>query len=121
MKHYSDEVVRACISNLLCMLDDALGTEMHWYGQTPDWYVCASMVACDIEDNEGEATAMILALAEQNKPKPQHRWEYCAFCEHEVVICGTCGNNSCNGGYGTVGDKDCPDCPSAYELYAKGK
>ena len=52
--------------------------------------------------------------------KIRHSWEYCDHCGHDVVICGRCGNNTCNGGYGTVNEKDCPDCPSAYNLYLKG-
>ena len=46
-----------------------------------------------------------------------HKWAYCDLCEHDVVLCGTCGNNTCNGGYGEVEGKECEDCPSAYELY----
>lgn len=42
------------------------------------------------------------------------------MCEHDVVICGKCGNNTCNGGYGTVEGKECTECESAYELYMKG-
>ena len=38
---------------------------------------------------------------------------YCGFCETFVVVCGTCGNNSCNGGTGY--DGECPDCWLAYE------
>ena len=60
MKNYDDEVVSALISNLLARLDSCYGESMHWYGQTPDWYVCAAMVSCDIEDNKGEAAEMIL-------------------------------------------------------------
>lgn len=33
-----------------------------------------------------------------------------------MIVCGKCGNNCCNGGYGVVDGKECPDCPSAYEL-----
>jgi hypothetical protein len=41
---------------------------------------------------------------------------YCDHCEREVVICGKCGNNSCNGGYGKLPDgTPCDQCPSAYE------
>lgn len=64
MKNYTDETVSACINNLLARLDSCYGEGMHWYGQTPDWYVCAAMVACDIEDPKGEARRMIL---EENK------------------------------------------------------
>lgn len=58
--------------------------------------------------------------------KPKHHWEYCDHCEGWVVMCGTCGNNCCNGGYGEVMGPDpdilitCPDCPSAYELQKQG-
>ena len=50
-----------------------------------------------------------------------HYWAYCTMCEHNVVICGKCGNNCCNGGYGTVCGADCTACPSAYKLYTKGE
>ena len=43
------------------------------------------------------------------------------MCEHDVVICGKCGNNTCNGGYGSVAGVICDACPSAYNLYFKGK
>jgi hypothetical protein len=46
-----------------------------------------------------------------------HRVEYCSHCERGMVVCGKCGNNTCNGGYGTLPDgKDCDACPSAYEM-----
>ncbi len=67
MKNYTDEVVAACISNLLARLDEVYGEGMHWYGQTPDWYVCAAMVSCDIEDTHGEAANFILREAEGRK------------------------------------------------------
>ncbi len=43
----------------------AYGEGMHWYGQTPDWYMCAAMVSYDIEDNADEASAFIMAEAEE--------------------------------------------------------
>jgi len=58
---------------------------------------------------------------------PNHYWAFCDHCDTAVVICGTCGNNCCNGGYGEVMGSEphttmvCPDCPSAYELQDKGK
>jgi hypothetical protein len=48
-----------------------------------------------------------------------HTWEFCKFCMEDTVICGTCRNNCCNGGHGTVDGKDCPDCPSAYAMQRK--
>lgn len=60
MKNYSDETVSKCISMLLARLDEAYGVGMHWRGQTPDWYVCATMVSCDIKDPRGKAAEMIL-------------------------------------------------------------
>ena len=47
----------------------------------------------------------------------EHFWSHCDLCDHEVVICGKCGNNTCNGGYGEVAGKKCNACPSAYDLY----
>lgn len=35
-----------------------------------------------------------------------------------MVLCGTCGNNCCNAGYGKGPDGEwgtCPDCPGAYD------
>ena len=49
----------------------------------------------------------------------KHTWEYCDLCGHDIVICGKCGNNTCNGGYGTVDGKECDACESAYQLYMK--
>jgi len=45
-----------------------------------------------------------------------HTWSYCPLCKYTMVICGTCGNNTCNGGYGTINNLPCPDCESAHEL-----
>ena len=50
-----------------------------------------------------------------------NRKEYCDHCEHDTIICGKCGNNTCNGGYGTVNGEQCDQCPSAYEEYQKLK
>ena len=47
----------------------------------------------------------------------EHKWEYCELCEHDVVICGKCGNNTCNGGHGKVDGKECDACESAYAVY----
>lgn len=55
----------------------------------------------------------------------KHRWEYCDHCETMIVICGFCGNNCCNGGYGEILDSEsstkieCPHCASAYDLQDK--
>ncbi len=54
-----------------------------------------------------------------------HYWSYCAHCETETVICGRCGNNCCNGGYGEeIGPEpgttmQCRACSSAYEMQAE--
>jgi hypothetical protein len=47
-------------------------------------------------------------------------WEFCDHCERDVLICGTCGNNCCNGGHGEVDGKPCSDCNAAYAEQAKG-
>ncbi len=40
---------------------------------------------------------------------------YCTLCKRDVVLCGVCGNNTCNGGYGEINGSRCKNCPSAYE------
>lgn len=50
----------------------------------------------------------------------EHKWAECQMCG-PMVVCGTCGNNCCNGGYGTLPDgTQCPDCESAYQMQDKG-
>lgn len=44
----------------------------------------------------------------------EHHWETCAMCG-PMVVCGKCGNNCCNGGYGLIDGKECGACPSAYD------
>lgn len=49
-----------------------------------------------------------------------HFWGTCEMCG-PMVICGKCGNNSCNGGYGTLPDgSKCDACPSAYDMQDRG-
>jgi hypothetical protein len=51
-----------------------------------------------------------------------HRWIFCTHCRDFAVICGTCGNNACNGGEGTLDDgSPCRDCVSAYALQDSGE
>lgn len=47
----------------------------------------------------------------------KHYKSYCKLCKVQIVICGTCGNNTCNGGHGTINGKECPDCESAYDIF----
>jgi hypothetical protein len=44
-----------------------------------------------------------------------HKWSYCDLCECHITLCGTCGNNVCNGGAGEVDGEPCPDCESSYQ------
>lgn len=51
----------------------------------------------------------------------EHHWSICFMCG-PVVICGACGNNCCNGTYGTAPGGlhgSCTYCPSAYEMQDK--
>jgi hypothetical protein len=54
-----------------------------------------------------------------------HFWSICEMCG-PMVVCGKCGNNCCNGGYGEIIGPEknadgeiimiqCDACPSAYE------
>lgn len=48
-----------------------------------------------------------------------HRWEMCPICG-PMVVCGKCGNNACNSGYGTLPDGSlCDECPGAYEMQCR--
>lgn len=49
-----------------------------------------------------------------------HRWDDCGLCGR-MVRCGKCGNNSCNGGYGSVDGVTCTACPSAYDMQDAGE
>lgn len=52
--------------------------------------------------------------------KTQHKKDWCEHYETLMVVCGACGNNTCNAGYGMINGNTCTDCPSAYELFDKG-
>jgi hypothetical protein len=45
----------------------------------------------------------------------KHKWSYCDLCECHITLCGTCGNNVCNAGSGTVNGEPCQDCESSYQ------
>lgn len=48
-----------------------------------------------------------------------HKRAYCYLCCDWMVVCGTCGNNSCNGGYGRLPNGEtCKDCEEAYQIMA---
>jgi hypothetical protein len=58
-------------------------------------------------------------LGEAEVPR-RHYWSMCPLCGW-MVVCGKCGNNCCNGGYGTVATgHECDACPSAYDMQSKG-
>lgn len=41
---------------------------------------------------------------------------YCETCERDAVVCGKCGNNTCNGGHGKLKDgTECDQCEGAYQ------
>lgn len=46
----------------------------------------------------------------------KHTLAYCDHCKDEMVRCGTCDNNCCNGSSGPNPgiDTSCPDCDEAY-------
>ena len=47
----------------------------------------------------------------------KHKIRYCTLCQTDRIVCGKCGNNCCNGGYGTLPDgTECDACPEAYKL-----
>ena len=52
---------------LLSLLDEAYGQGMHWRGQTPDWYVAAAAVACDIPDEDSRTANYIVEWLKSNQ------------------------------------------------------
>lgn len=46
-----------------------------------------------------------------------HKWHLCSMCG-PTIICGTCGNNGCNGARGELPDgSPCPDCEASSKLH----
>jgi uncharacterized CHY-type Zn-finger protein len=45
-----------------------------------------------------------------------HKVSYCHHCKTEMVVCGVCGNNTCNAGYGMINGETCNSCKSAYDV-----
>ena len=46
-----------------------------------------------------------------------HRKQWCPLCCCWMFVCSSCGNNTCNGGYGIVNGETCEECPNAYEAF----
>ena len=49
----------------------------------------------------------------------KHEWSYCLLCRCNTVICGKCGNNTCNGGSGEINKNPCTSCLEAHNLSKK--
>jgi len=46
----------------------------------------------------------------------QHYWTYCELCGWSTVICGICGNNTCNEETGKLKNGlECHGCAQAYK------
>lgn len=50
----------------------------------------------------------------------KHYWSDCEMCGR-MVVCGKCGNNCCNGGYGEINGITCDACPEAYNIQDLGE
>ena len=61
-EHYSSDDMREAISILLTHIDDLYGKGIHWRGQTPDWYVAAAMISCNIKDTNPKAITYLRTL-----------------------------------------------------------
>jgi nucleoside 2-deoxyribosyltransferase len=60
-------------------------------------------------------------FSDEPKTKPI-KLQWCGMCKGIYVECPKCGNNSCNGGYGTLSNGEKCNCHDSYELmYAIGK
>jgi hypothetical protein len=71
-----------------------------------------------IQNGVMNATLDILSLPLVKRVTPyKHEIQYCTQCQTDMIVCGKCGNNCCNGGYGTLPDgTKCDACPEAYKL-----
>lgn len=76
---------------------------------------------CDHHSSKGEVGGecpMLMCRGTQqlsSVPVP-HYESFCGHCDYYVTICGACGNNSCNAGFGEVDGKPCLDCITAYSF-----
>ena len=49
-----------------------------------------------------------------------YKWDWCSLCQGAYIICPLCGNNTCNGGSGTLADGTrCLKCEDAHAYYDK--
>jgi hypothetical protein len=69
-EHYTPDQMRDCIAMLLELIDQMCGTEMHTRGQSPDWFVAAAMMSCNIEDRKNEAIELVAAELSRMKSAP---------------------------------------------------
>jgi hypothetical protein len=71
-----------------------------------------------IQNGVANAALDILSLPLVKRMTPyKHKIWYCTLCQTNIIICEKCGNNCCNGGYGTLPDgTKCDACPEAYKL-----
>lgn len=58
---------------LLAKIDVLSGPGMHWRGLTPDWYVAAAAVACDIEDSDNRVAICIETELNDSSDNPHSR------------------------------------------------
>ena len=61
-QNYSVEDMQETISILLYYIDKLSGPGMHYRGQTPDWYVAAAMISCNIPDTNPSAITYVRKL-----------------------------------------------------------
>lgn len=61
-QNYSVEDMQETISILLSYIDELCGPGIHYRGQTPDWYVAAAMISCNIPDTNPPAITYVREL-----------------------------------------------------------
>ena len=60
-----------CIGNLLAMVDQLIGPGMHNYGQSPDWFVYAAALSCDIPITDKTPIEWPVMEAYNGEPQPE--------------------------------------------------
>jgi hypothetical protein len=50
-EHYTHTELREAVGILLSYIDKTLPEGIHFHGQTPDWFVAAAVMSCNVEPN----------------------------------------------------------------------
>ena len=68
----------------------------------------------------GSSPAVVSKNGNKKMNEQIYKWGWCSHCQCAYIICPLCGNNTCNGGSGTLQDgTKCLKCDDAYKYHDK--